>query len=299
MYLATIDRIRSGEPYYAALGDGLRGGNYPTTPVFNWRTPAHFMLVATLSVPTAALLLQFLAFAALLLTAYALGRESVPVLILGVLAQMGALATAFRPAAVSMPEVWAGVTIALSIAAYCKRWWMGGAALGIASVFLRELAAPYCVACAAVAIGRRRSRETALWVAGGLGYLAYFAIHVTRVWAHQLPGDIVQIEPWLRWNGLVFTVSTVGMNGWLGPAPFPIRVLFIVLGLAGTVSSRIPRHVSLPLLAYFLVFAFAGQPFNYYWGFVTAPIWALAVAYGPDGLASLVRSARRRTGGSR
>ncbi|MCA1652203.1 MAG: hypothetical protein LC753_18735 [Acidobacteria bacterium] len=148
LHLATIERIRAGDRYYDAVGEELRRGRYPATHVFNWRTPAHFVAVATLSVPVARVILKVLAFIALGLTMLALARESRAVLVIGAIAQLGAVATAFRPMAVGVSEVWAGVFIALSLCAYVKRWWTAAAVLGIAAVFTRELAAPYCVACA-------------------------------------------------------------------------------------------------------------------------------------------------------
>jgi hypothetical protein len=49
------------------------------------------------------------------------------------------------------------------------------------------------------------------------------------------------------------------------------------------------------LLAYFALFAVAGLPFNYYWGFVTAPLWALGLAHAADGLRRLITVSARST----
>ena len=49
------------------------------------------------------------------------------------------------------------------------------------------------------------------------------------------------------------------------------------------------------LLAYFALFAVAGLPFNYYWGFVTAPLWALGLAHAADGLLRLITVSARST----
>ena len=293
LHLATIERIRAGDPYYEAVGEELRRGRYPATQVFNWRTPAHFVAVATLSVPVAQVLLKVLAFAAGVLTMLALARESRTVVVIGAVAQLGAVATAFRPMAVGVAEVWTGVLIALSLCAYVRHWWTAAAALGIAAVFTRELAAPYCVACGLLAMAAHRRKETYVWIAGGLAYAVYFVVHVSQVWAHQLPSDLSQTQSWLRWNGLEFIMATLKVNGWIGLAPRWTAVLYMVLALAGAASPRVPAQVALPLLTYFVLFAFAGQPFNYYWGWVTAPIWAFAAAYGVEGVHWLIVCARR------
>jgi hypothetical protein len=290
LHLDTIDRIRSGAGYYDAVGEELRRGHYPLTHVFNWRTPAHYLAIAALSVPVAAALLKVLAFAASMLTGVALARESRPVILLGVLAQLGAVATSFSPMAAGVAEVWAGVLIALSLCAYVTQRWTGAAILGVVSLFVRELAAPYCLACALLAFRSRRRYESYVWTFGALAYAVYFGIHARQVLSHQLPGDLSQTDSWLKWNALAFTIDTVRVNGWLAIAPRWAAVLYIVLGVASTAARRAPLQVTAPLIAYCLLFAFAGRPFNYYWGFVTAPVWAFAAAYGIEALRTLSRS---------
>jgi hypothetical protein len=295
LHLTTIDRLRSGEPYYDAVGEELRRGHYPTTSVFNWRTPAHFQVVATLSVPVARVILRVLAMAAVMWTPVALAGESVGVALIGLGVQLGAVATSFRPLAVGVAEVWAGALIALSICAYLSERWQLAAALGVAAVFTRELAVPYAITCGLMAFSAGRRRESYIWTAGALAYAAYFGVHVMQVRAHQLPGDLTQLESWIRWNGLRFTLDTVRVNGWIALAPAWAAAAYAVLALAGIASRNIPPQITGPLLGYFVLFAFVGQPFNYYWGFVTAPIWAFASAYGVDGFRRLIVSARRST----
>lgn len=290
LHLSTIERIREGEDYYTAVGTELRSFQYQSMSVFNWRTPAHFELVAALSVPVARALLRGLTLGALSLLPLLLARESRCVRAVAFTALMGALATAVKPQAVVAAEVWAGVLVALSISAYYARAWKTGALFGVAALFMRELAAPYCAMSALLALKARRRSEAVLWLAAGVAYLAYFAVHANQVWAHQQPGDIAQNESWIRWNGLAFTAATVSVNGWLALAPHWATIIYVAVALAGALWSRMPRQPAASLLAYFLLFAIAGQPFNYYWGYVTAPIWAFSVAHGVPALRDLVRS---------
>lgn len=291
LHLATIERIRAGSPYYEAVGAELRRLDYPATSIFNWRTPAHFELVALLSVPLARLVLRVLTIAVLVLIPAALAGRSRVVTGLALFSCAGALATAVQPQAVVAGEVWAGVLIAWSICAYYRGLDLAGAAAGIAAVFMREIAAPYCLACGLVALCRRRTAETALWMTSGAAYLAYFAYHAMQVRAHQLPGDLTQAESWLRWNGLAFIVSTAKVNAWLGEAPQWLVVICVIVAIAG-VWSRMPVQVRASLAAYVMLFAVAGQPFNFYWGYVTAPVWAFAFAHGAEGFEQLVNAAR-------
>src|SRR6476619_4737957 len=98
-------------------------------------------------------------------------------------------------------------------------------------------------------------------MAGAAAYVVYFAIHATQVWAHQLPGDLSQTESWIRWNGVGFPVETLRVNGWLGLAPRWAAVLYLIVALAGTVSTSAPSQVTVTALTYFRLFAFMGQPF--------------------------------------
>jgi hypothetical protein len=294
LFEATIERLRAGDRYYDAVGSELRQRNYPTASVFNWRTPAHFLLVASLSPAIARTVLQLIAVATLALIPLALRTQSKPVIVIAVITVMGALATAVKPHAVVASEVWSGALIAASICGYYAGLWAPAAILGVAAVFLRELAAPYCLACGVLAIASRRRNETVVWIVGGLAYCVYFVLHMAQVWAHQQPGDLSHVDSWFRWNGVAFTVATVNVSGWLVDRSASVTMAYIALGLAGMASPNVPAQVRASLAAYFVVFAFAGQPFNFYWGWITAPLWAFSAAHGFEGIVELWRRARPR-----
>ncbi len=297
LYMKVIERLASGEPYYQALGAELRRDSYPTRSPFNWRTPLHLSLVALVPVSASTTVLKLLVLAAVLLTAAVLGRSGTATAAIGTSAQMGALATAFQPDAVGVGEIWAGVLIALSACAYYRQQWIAGALPAAGAVFMRELAAPYCVACALLALAARR-REAWVWIAAGAGYVAYYAFHAWQVSAHQLPGDLAHLQPWHQWNGLRFTLATIAVNGWLGFLPRWVAVVFLVCALAGTLSLGMAAQVRAALLTYFVLFAVVGLPFNYYWGFVTAPLWAFGLAHAFDGLRRLIAASRETSTGN-
>jgi hypothetical protein len=291
LFEKTIERLRAGEGYYDAIGDEMRHRNYPTASVFNWRTPAHLTFVSSVSTRTARTILQLLAIGILAVLPIALQRQSKLVIIVGLLTLAGALATAVKPHAIVAGEVWAGVAIAASLCAYYAGTPVIAALLGVSTVFLRELAAPYALMCGIAALLSRRRAELAVWVGGGILYCFYFSIHVSQVWAHQQPGDLAHLDSWVRWNGLAFTTTTVKVSGWLGEAPHALSVIYVMLGLTGLASPSILRQVAWPLSTYVVLFSVTGQPFNFYWGWITAPIWAFSVAHALEGSQRLYQDA--------
>jgi hypothetical protein len=109
--------------------------------------------------------------------------------------------------------------------------------------------------------------------------------------AQQAAGDLAHVQPWQQWNGVQFTLATIGVNGWLSFAPGWAAAIYMVLALAGASSPRIAPQVRWALLLYLGLFAVVGLPFNYYWGFITAPLWAFGLAHAPDGLRRLLAAA--------
>ncbi len=293
-FVKVIDRLRAGEDYYTALGTELRSDNYPAKSVFNWRTPAHLYAIAALGLPAASLLLKLLALGAVLGTALVLSRTSVVAAVLGTFAQLGAVATAFQSRAAAIPDLWAGVFIALALCAYFDRVWAAGALLAVAALFVRELSAPVCIVCGLLALRSRRRTETIVWALAALAYAAYFGWHASEVWSHTRSEDLAHTESWLRWNGLTFLLSTVAVNGWFQFVPRWTIVFFVTAALAGAAAREMVPQCRGSLLTYAALFTVAGLPFNYYWGFITAPIWAFAIAFTPQGMTRLLRMAGSR-----
>lgn len=281
----TIERIRSGEPYYQALGEELRRGRYPTRRVVNWRTPVHYRLVAALSIERTGSLLTVLAVAAIVLSAMSRG-------IWGVLMITGAMLPALlmRPAAIVLPEVMCGVLVTISLGMYCQEWWVAAAICGLLALFIRELALPYAVVCAGLAILSRRRSEMLLWVIGLGIYVAYYAIHTHAVLQYMRADDTVREHAYVAWQGYTFVLNTVRVNGWLLLLPALVTPIFPVAGLAGIAAPRVPAQVASGLLVYALAFCVAGQPFHFYWGFVTVGLWAYALTYTFAGTRELLRA---------
>jgi hypothetical protein len=282
LFIAVADGMRAGRSYYEVYGSESRAHGYPTRSVFNWRQP--LILPAVASVPRLAGILLLVALAAaLLVQAHHLLRFE----LLGVLTVLNAAFVALVPGEVYFTESWAGLCLGLSALAYARRRETIGASWALLALFIRELAAPYCVVAAVLALSRRRWREAGVWVGGGMVYALYFGAHVWQVWQHVLPGDGAHTHSWLYGGGLPFVLQIWRQNGMLTVLPWPIFSLVIVAAVAAWWAPKMPLHVRASVLVYSVLFLFIGLPFNTYWGELIAPLAALWLAYAPGGLSTL------------
>jgi hypothetical protein len=184
--------------------------------------------------------------------------------------------------AVYSGEVWAGVLMGISLLLYRGSRSSRAALVGLLALAFRELAAPYCVACAVIALARRQWRELGIWMAGAAVYLVYFVWHALQVQHHQLPQDIVHGASWVQFGGLPFLQSAVAKMGWLSYAPVQALALGVVLIAAGAANPRAQLHLRVAAAAYASLFLIAGLPFNDYWGHIASLVWATACGYGVD-----------------
>jgi len=277
-YARNIERMRAGEGYYPAAHEVLVADGYGTRSVFNWRTPAWPVILATLPPGGGQALLGGLAMAGLLLV-YRMLRTSGPVVAaVSVLAVGLSLGAVLAPQAVVFSEVAAGVLILVSVAAYGNGWrWLGlGAA--IAALFLRELAAPYVLVCLVLAIRERHWREVAAWCGGLMLYALYFGWHWSEVLGQLGPMDRAYGEGWVAFGGLDFVLATAGFNGlWtLGPDWLP--AVLLPLGLLGLWAWPQGRGL-IAVGVYVAAFLVVGKPFNDYWGAVYTPVLMLGLGW--------------------
>ena len=287
---AVISRLRHGESYYPVMGDELRRGGYPTAQLFNWRTPLLLWALSRVNPEVARALIAALGFAVLTLSAPALGSRSKVALAVGMVAQLGTI-VALCVGSLSLSESWAGVCIGLSICAYLGSRWIPAAMIGLAAWFLRELAAPYCLLCALVAIHRRRWPEFAVWVAGAVGYAVYYGIHAIHVLAQRQPGDIAHATSWLEAGGLAFAIVTVRWSSWLLLFPLWLSAIAFAIIAASLLTPRLIPQARGAIAIYALLFMVVGKSFNGYWGLLTAPTWSFALGYGAEEVRLLVRTA--------
>jgi hypothetical protein len=292
LYRDIIAHLRAGDPYYVSVGNALRRYGFPTRPVFNWRTPLHLRMLAALGVRRSEWLMRALAFLAIVLAGWAFGARSTRLAVAGMISIFGAmLMPLLTYDAVLLAEIWTGIFIGLSLAAYHREKWIQGALLGVVAIFLRELAAPYVLVCGILAIVERRRREGVVWIVAGVGYAGYYLLHAATATQYIYPGDTSRQYSWVQLQGLPFVLTTLHDYGWLMLFPTSMTAVACALGLAATAAPSIPRQLKWSLLAYVVFFTVMGQRFDYYWGFVSTAIWGYAFVHSLDGLKRLARYA--------
>lgn len=287
--------MRAGESYYDAAAAELRARGYPTRSVFNWRTPLPVWLVGILpDVGFATCILGVLGLTLCGLSFQLLADEAgVKQGLLGVLLLAGALLPCVLGDLLVMSELWSGVLIAVSAVCLGLNRRTAGVAAGVAAFFFRELAAPYCLVCVALALADRRWRELAGWTVGFAAYAVFFGLHVLEVLPRISPADVAHADGWVRFGGTGFVISTVQMNAFLLLLPQWVSAVYLgcVLLGAATWNSPAGQRIALATAAYAIAFGIVGHDFNQYWGSLTAPLFCLSACRAPSAIGQLWRAA--------
>jgi hypothetical protein len=297
MFEAVVTRIRHGEPYYRAMGVELRQRNYPTASAFNWRTPLFYLAIASLPRGVAYDTLVSLALFTVVFTAVYLTRiKATSGILLAIMTQTGAAVLVFTRTIQVQSELACGILVTISVIACLYERRILGALIAIGALFVRELAAPYCAVCMISSATAHRSKgEIGIWSLGLLSYAVYYGVHILHVWAQHQPGDLPHPHSWVQFGGFPFLIDTIQQtNGLLLVGPNIATSIVVTLLGAALFAPTIPMLLRATVVVYLGFFAIVGQPFNSYWGLVTAPIYPFALAYAPNGLTTLWQRARVR-----
>ena len=157
LFRAIVDDMRAGHPYYDAFGTELRARHYPVRSLFNWRTPLLYPTLAWASVDVGHCLLIGLS---TILVIAAIRRPDPP--LTPFLLTHALIVVLFREP-LYLTELWAGVCLGLSAAAYAAQRRRQGVAWAILGLAVRELAAPDRVAATLFAVWKRQWREVRAW----------------------------------------------------------------------------------------------------------------------------------------
>jgi hypothetical protein len=303
LYDRAIERIRHGENYYDFIVAEHRLSHYPVRPGLAVRLPTLAYLDAWAGLPG-----QFAAAIALLIAVLlawwrrlgaepgALRRRVLATALLGLGGSLGLNRDFFV-----LHELWAGMLLALSFGLHRVRsdsspgkwgWSLAVAALALA---IRELALPYVLLMAAMALWRGDRREGLAWAGLAALFLAALAWHLQLVAVQALPSDPLS-PSWLELRGLSGWVSNVALSSNVRSLPHWLAGPLVMLMVFGWASWRTAAgaFATLLYLGYGLAFMIAGRGDNYYWGFMVAPAMFIGLAFVPTGLKSLWRAARAR-----
>ncbi len=292
LYQRIIERVHSGESYYNAAGSELRAAGYATGSPFNWRSPTYAWFIGSLPTPAWGQLILVVCSIATAIMAYTVVlREGGPWKAVGLLLPLlGALIWCIDgpPPAFLSQELWAGTLIALSVCAYATTRWRLGVAAGLAALFYRELALPYCLISLFLAWRQKRHREVAIWLAGLAVYGVFLTYHILEVSHRITEADRVPTS-WIQFGGTGFLLTTCRMNSFLFRLPSWVTALYLPLSLFGLVGWRgwTAARVGLTVVAYLTAFAVVGQPFNDYWGLLYAALLPFGLVWAPASLRDL------------
>lgn len=300
-YENIVRRVHAGENYYDALENEFQEpqwaqGGFRPTSVFNWRTPVYAWVIGKLPSPQWGRWLLILLAAAASVLAFTLVQKEYATLsaFFALILLIGPFAWCLLGGVFLFTELWAGTLFALSICAYALGRWPVGVTAGLAALFFRELALPYCLLCLLIAFWQRRRAESAAWIAGLALFGAFYACHFLEVKRHIAGDTVVQAANWIRFGGMAFVLGTVQLsNFFLITAPAWLTACYLSLSLLGLAGWRGETGVrlSVTVLGYLAAFAIAGQPYNAYWGLMIAPLLALGVAAMPLAVYDLIQAA--------
>ncbi|HEY2480688.1 MAG TPA: hypothetical protein VGI30_00650, partial [Caulobacteraceae bacterium] len=280
----------------AAAVAAQRAGGFPLRPFVTVRPPALAVLMARApDLATANLVMKALALA--VLAAWTLRLWP---------AARGLLWLAWTPLALftgvawAMPgltlglfhECWAGLLIALSLALRTERRFLAAVIVGLLAALIRELAMPYLLVMAGLALFESRRSEA---IAFGLALavsLAALAAHACQVIALTSPRDLAS-PGWVKFGGWAFVMATAQWNLLTVLLGKTLTAVITPLALLGAAARKDPLGLRLAALVsgYTLGFMVIGQPNDFGWGFVVAPLMAVGLALSPLALGQLGRRA--------
>jgi hypothetical protein len=295
LYQAIDARLLAGQDYYHAAAAEQRARGYPLKPFVTMRLPTRSWVYRAAGGKAGALILLWtIALLAVGATLRRLQREAMPRLLWMLCGFLPALTLSalVQPGLLVWHEIWAGYLIALSLACRSPRHWWPSVLLGLAAVLFRELALPYLVAMAAMALFERRRNEAIGWGIAILVVMLALALHAHAVQAVTLPGDRVS-QGWSRFGGWRFDMAVLRDTSLLRMLPRPAGSVLVPLTLLGWATWRSPlaARYALTLAMWLAAFLVIGRPENFYWGLMIAPLWLAGLPLALPALRDLIRAA--------
>jgi hypothetical protein len=292
-YRSIADGIRSGEAYYQATFSELRTRGYPTTSIFNWRTPLLGWAFGHLpDLRIAQMIAIFLSLFSICIWINITNTElSFAKATIGSFLFLGAPIYSFLPDIYLAHEFWAGILISISILTYVKGWrWIAFVA-GILALIIRELALPFILLMLMLSLNERKYKEASIWVLGIVLFIFMMVIHTSYIKDYVRPDNAYAFTQWITLGGWKFVLETSSMHPYLFLAPSWFTAVFVpftllgLLGWKGPLGSRIGLTVGI----YVLIFLFIGQNFNRYWGVLYVNLLPLGILYMPEVVGELFK----------
>lgn len=297
LYKAIADRVDAGQDYYAVAADELRRGNYPLKPFVTFRLPTLTFAASWLG-PIGLLVVQWSLFAALMAAWWVRLEGQFDVdgrRLSAVMLAAAGIAVGLTGRYLYLHEMWAGALVSLSLALHRPERWGWSVVIAAIALAIRELALPYLLLMAALALWRRNGREVLAWSSVILLFAIAMLAQRAAVMPVVLPSD-PSSPSWAAlagWAGMLRTFHLGGALGWL---PAVAAAPIIILGFFGWASWKSTTGLAgfLMLLGYGLAFMLFGRPNNFYWGLMVTPALLIGLAFVPTAIGDLFAAARRR-----
>ena len=271
---AITARVAAGTSYYAAVAIEMPARGYAIRPVFNWRLPTLAWLNALSPAPWwGRSVLWVLGLTVIGIWTVVAGLHLPRVVVaLSIVVAITTVAVLQVKDAIYLHEVWAGLLIAASLGSWALRRTSISVTFGLGAVLIRELALPYLVIMAIVALHESKKREAAAWSVAALIFFGAWGWHLREVLRH-MPAEGLH-NAWLVAGGWPFVLTAsrcsvllMFMSSWFVALLVPASWL----GFWNWTNAA-GRRIALVLSAYFLMFMVIGRSDNWYWGFLVAPL---------------------------
>ena len=278
LFSAIIARVAAGEDYYRVFGNELSARGYATQSVFNWRLPTLTWLNAIPPSPLWGRAIFGAIGVTLIGTWVAVIWRSVPRMAVAsiIILSVGTVPLLLDEAPVVLYEAWAGFLIAASLACWGLGRWKASVTLGAVALIIRELTLPYVLIMAGVAWWEGRRREAVAWVAATGIFAAFWAWHASQVLSVMPSKGLT--SGWLAGGGWGFVLEASRSSIFLTVLPEHWDRWILAIGIpllwAGSWywNDALGRRLAAVLGGYFVLFTIVGQPYNWYWGFLIAPL---------------------------
>jgi len=297
-YTGVIDGVRHGGNYYAVTADTLRGGGYPLKPVLAFGLPTLAVVQGHLP-PMVVTLLRYALVVAVATAWHGRLKATLTTMRarwLATVLLLMALLPMLRPSLLVVPETWAGLFVALSLALRRPGRWLDAVALGLAAALIRETALLHLLIMLAFAWAEGARKEACGWTVAILIFLAAFAAHIHAV------GEVVRpLDPAADIFGLFgFGLFVEAAAGCTMLALLPVWIAGPLVGFAlfGWAVWKDPTglRILVLLVATAVLTGLSGRSDTPHWALLIAPLLLPGLIFAADGVRDLVGTAldRRR-----
>ena len=297
-YAGIIDGVRHGGNYYAVTADALRAGGYPLRPVLAFGLPT--LAVVEAHLPW--IIVTGLLYALVVAVAVAWHLRLKPALTsararwFATLLLVLALVPMLRPSLLVVPETWAGLFVALSLAVRRAGRWLDAVALGLAAALIRETAFAYLLIMLAFAWAEGARKEAFGWTVAILIGLCAVAAHIQAVDEVVKPLDAAADVLGLFGFGLF--VEAVAGSTIFNVLPLWLAAPLVGVALFGWAVWQDPTglRVLVLLVAVAVLTGLFGRSDTPHWTLLIAPLVLPGFIFAADGIRDLLGTAldRRR-----